>query len=262
VLATVASANGGARSCAPMLLIAHRGIAPVQAENTLAAFENAHRQGYEIVETDVRVSADDRFVLAHDQDLRRTSGRPERVGRLASDDLRRIGTNGGHPIPGVRRALRWAEGTGVRMVLNLKYAPERPWTVRRLARLQRLVERTSMADRVTYLAYSPRVLRILEALDESTRTAWVPARRPSVDLAQRTADQVYVGATNIDPDYVRAMHRAGVQVNGSTTQEPAELAALARAGVVRAMTDQIPPAVARDMSRMSRPCPNRPAPGL
>ena len=253
-LVTGQSARGGARGCAPMALVAHRGIAPTAAENTLAAFENARRLGYDAVETDVRISADDRFVLAHDPDLRRTAGRPDRVVGLRADELARVRTRGGYRIPNLRQALRWSRSHHVRMVLHLKYAAERQWTVGRLVRLQRLVTRSGTAEHVTYLSYSRRVLRALEALDESSRTGWLPGDRPTVEEARLVADQVFIKAQEAEPGYVRAMHRAGVQVNGTTTQTPQELAVLAQAGAVRTVTDDVRPGVARDLSRLTRRC--------
>ena len=57
---------GSARS--PCLVIAHRGAARFEAENTLAAFDRALELGADAVEADVSVTADGRFALWHDAD--------------------------------------------------------------------------------------------------------------------------------------------------------------------------------------------------
>lgn len=254
-LATVASAYGTARDCPPMRLVAHRGIGPPGAENTIAAFRQAHRLGFRAVETDVRISADEKFVLAHDKDLRRTAGRADRVARLRSAELRKVRTRGGHRLVGLKRALRWADAHDQHVILHLKYDRDRPWTVGRLARLTRVVGSVGMSERVTYLSFSARVLRTLHLWDETTRTAWIPDDRPTVEEAQRTADQVVLPTDQIDPGYVRAARQAGVQTAGAAVRHPSELAGLGRAGVVHAMTDDLPPQVARDLSRLTHSCP-------
>ncbi|EIW85921.1 PLC-like phosphodiesterase [Coniophora puteana RWD-64-598 SS2] len=52
----------------------HRGASAAFPENTLASFEAAIRDGVEVVETDVHVSADGVLIMFHDPDLRRTTG--------------------------------------------------------------------------------------------------------------------------------------------------------------------------------------------
>jgi glycerophosphoryl diester phosphodiesterase len=81
--------------------IAHRGLHSAQVpENSMAAFEAAVSAGYGI-ELDVHLSADDRLVVMHDEELRRTTGQPGRVGELDSGLLRGIallGTDGNVPL--------------------------------------------------------------------------------------------------------------------------------------------------------------------
>src|SRR5262245_757007 len=66
----------------------------------MAAFEAAMSAGYGI-ELDVHLSADDRLVVMHDEELRRTTGHPGRVSELGSELLRGIallGTDGNVPL--------------------------------------------------------------------------------------------------------------------------------------------------------------------
>ena len=55
------------------LLVAHRGGAGHRPENTLAAIEHALQLGVEVIEVDVRCSADKELVLLHDDSLDRTT---------------------------------------------------------------------------------------------------------------------------------------------------------------------------------------------
>ncbi|MDR0285948.1 MAG: hypothetical protein LBI33_13830, partial [Propionibacteriaceae bacterium] len=71
-------------------LIAHRGLfdnATDHPENTLAAFARAVDAGYGI-ELDVRLTKDDRLVVAHDADLARISGEAVAIRGLTLAELR------------------------------------------------------------------------------------------------------------------------------------------------------------------------------
>lgn len=67
------------RSCA---IVAHRGVWQDAPENSLLAIKRAIEAGYDIVEIDVRRTADGDFVILHDATLERMTGvegRPERM---------------------------------------------------------------------------------------------------------------------------------------------------------------------------------------
>lgn len=55
-------------------IIAHRGLSGLERENTASAFVAAGNRSYFGIETDVRVTADGKFVLLHDGDAVRCGG--------------------------------------------------------------------------------------------------------------------------------------------------------------------------------------------
>lgn len=56
-------------------MIAHRGVSGLETENSIAAFLAAGNRSYYGIETDVHVTADGRFVVIHDDNAKRVSGR-------------------------------------------------------------------------------------------------------------------------------------------------------------------------------------------
>jgi glycerophosphoryl diester phosphodiesterase len=100
--------------------VAHRGLhSEGVPENTLAAFAAAVAAGRPI-ELDVQLTADDRMVVHHDTDLRRLSGRAEKVRDLTVQQLRevRIGGTDQHP-PGLVETLEFIDGR-VPVLLEIK----------------------------------------------------------------------------------------------------------------------------------------------
>ena len=55
-------------------VIAHRGLSGIETENTNAAFVAAGNRSYYGIETDIHRTADGRFVVNHDDNLKRVSG--------------------------------------------------------------------------------------------------------------------------------------------------------------------------------------------
>jgi glycerophosphoryl diester phosphodiesterase len=82
-----------------VLAIAHRGDPVAQRENTLEAFRAAVAAGADMVELDVRCSADGVPVVVHDPTLERIWGLARRVGDLRADEVRALG------IPDLGEAL-------------------------------------------------------------------------------------------------------------------------------------------------------------
>ncbi len=55
-------------------IVAHRGLSGIETENTNAAFVAAGNRSYYGIETDIHRTADGRFVVCHDNDLKRVAG--------------------------------------------------------------------------------------------------------------------------------------------------------------------------------------------
>ncbi|TLP93265.1 glycerophosphodiester phosphodiesterase [Nesterenkonia salmonea] len=100
--------------------VAHRGLhGDGRPENTLAAFEAAVQAGLPI-ELDVQLTADHKMVVHHDTDLKRLSGRDERVRDMTVDQLRniRIAGTDQHP-PSLSETLDYIDGR-VPILLEIK----------------------------------------------------------------------------------------------------------------------------------------------
>lgn len=94
------------------LLIGHRGAAGLAPENTLASFREAvERWAVDMIELDVRASADGRCVVIHDATVDRTTNGTGPVAGMTLEELQSLDAgyrftdvDGGHPFRG--RGLR------------------------------------------------------------------------------------------------------------------------------------------------------------
>jgi glycerophosphoryl diester phosphodiesterase len=111
------------------LVVAHRGASAVEAENTIAAFEAAVEAGADVVEFDVRMTADDRAVVVHDADVARTT---DGAGLVASQTLAevkrsrvRTAVGATAEIPTLEEALACLSGRAA-VDVELKNVPGEP----------------------------------------------------------------------------------------------------------------------------------------
>ena len=71
-------------------MIAHRGVSGLERENTAAAFVAAGNRSYYGIETDIHETADGRFIIIHDDNTLRVSGRDCIVEQTDYETLRGI----------------------------------------------------------------------------------------------------------------------------------------------------------------------------
>ena len=71
-------------------VIAHRGLSGIEKENTNAAFVAAGNRSYYGIETDIHRTADGRFVVCHDDDLKRVAGEDILVESTTLADLQNV----------------------------------------------------------------------------------------------------------------------------------------------------------------------------
>ncbi len=91
------------------IVVAHRGASATYPENTLPSFRGAVQAGADVVELDVRLSADNVLVIMHDLDVSATTDGSGFVHSLTLDEVKRLDASGGRgprvEVPTLREAL-------------------------------------------------------------------------------------------------------------------------------------------------------------
>ena len=102
-----------------VLRIAHRGASAYAQENSPESLRVAAELGADLVEIDIRVTADDAPVVTHDSSLKRLYGIDGSVSDYSLDELRRL-TAGPGAISSFAEALDLCRGLGLGIYLDIK----------------------------------------------------------------------------------------------------------------------------------------------
>jgi len=93
-----------------MKIIGHRGAAGLALENTMNSFQKAIEVGAEIIEFDVRATADGQLAISHGDDLARLGGGNHNISDLTTPELHNITLKDGSHIPLLEDVLELVAG--------------------------------------------------------------------------------------------------------------------------------------------------------
>ncbi|MFP5377237.1 MAG: glycerophosphodiester phosphodiesterase [Acidimicrobiia bacterium] len=222
-----------------MLVLAHRGMATTQRENTLPAFAAAREVGADGVELDVRRTADGALVVHHDPTLDDGA----LLAALSASQLPAW-------LPTLEAALEECRGLVVdaevkNLVTEPGFDPEEA-TARQTAAL---VARMGMAGSAFVSSFSMTAIDAAREAEPSVRTAWLTLA--AYDQADALALAAARGHAALQPrheavttELVAATHGRGLALHAWTVDDPARIRHLADCGADAVITNR--PDVALD----------------
>ncbi|MEO7586533.1 MAG: glycerophosphodiester phosphodiesterase [Arachnia sp.] len=228
--------------------MAHRGgsllTSNLGIENTLKAFSNAVRLGYQYLETDVHATRDARLVAFHDPDLSRVTDTVGRIADMTFDAVREIRVGGRELIPSLDELLE--AFPQARFNIDLKADAAVPL-------LAKAVRSHAAESRVLVGSFSRARLkkfrRLVPGTATSASTAEVMAMASGVVRPNRPGQYVAfqvpvthrVGPVTVrlvTPRTVRAVHRAGRRIHVWTIDDDETMHRLIDWGVDGIITDR------------------------
>jgi glycerophosphoryl diester phosphodiesterase len=230
------------------LRIAHRGAPGRAAENSLRGFLLAMTLGADMVETDVRVTADGALVLAHDDVMKVPGQQPVQIAGTTLATLRRVALDGEPPATLSEALDLRHHGAPLAFNLDIKTCDMARVLVRALRDAGRregiLLTGQALGTFTAVRAAEPWVCA---ALTCSAGKRAAPARAlaralpavggPLLGLQLATAARrARIGAVTLEhplatPETVRVCHHAGLRVLVWTVDDPVHMRALRAAGV-------------------------------
>ena len=234
--------------------VAHRGLSGIETENTCAAFLLAATRGYWGIETDVHLSSDGKFVIAHDASLARVSGVDFDVRRHTAGASRKIPLHAPAPagekgfantsrsdlrVPLLEDYLSICAKYGKHPVIEIKDAFSRKTAERLVA----LVQEFGLEDDAVYIAFGWNNCLTMRALRPDSPVmnlnGFSETATPEAHLANRIgADFEY---KKLDAETVSFFRKAGLPVCAWTVDSPELATELAGRGVQYITTNILEP---------------------
>lgn len=225
----IAQAKPEAPSHAPWV-VAHRGGAKLEPENTLKAFNNAVRLGSNAFELDIHLTKDGDLVVIHDHTLNRTSHKDGVVGEMTLAEIKKADPS----IPSLREALRAAKGH-CHVLVEIKAGPKGRYIGLEKVLLRQLTEE-KMLDQVVVISFNQDALKELRSkVTTGLLYAW------PLDPVQVKKDlgiqYLCPQAKFATPKLIEEAHGLGLKVNAWTVNDKADMAALLKSGIDAITTD-------------------------
>jgi glycerophosphoryl diester phosphodiesterase len=213
------------------IAIAHRGDPIAARENTLAAFRSAMEQGADMIELDLRRSADGEIIVLHDPTLSRLWGLERKVGDVDLAALRQLG-EGDQGIPTFRHVL-----DEVDLPIMVDFTGRE--VVEGALRIAREVD--AMA-RCLFVTGNVGALRAVRALAPEARLGltWVQADPPPSALLFELGAEFWNPMFRlVTPERVAAVHDLGLKVSTWTVDKTRHMTRMIDAGVDAIVSNRI-----------------------
>jgi len=243
-----------------MQVIAHRGGADLRPENTLTAFSHAVAVGVDVLELDVRSTADGAIVCIHDATVDRTTDGRGRIDSLTLDKVRaldagyRWSSDGGRTYPFRGKEIRIPTLEEVfrhfpTQRLNIEMKRVEPALAQPLCAL---IRRSGMTHRVlvasmdveTIEAFRRACPEVATSMSRREALVFFGLQRAGLDAAYSPPVQAlqvpYWFGDRIVPtaDFVTAARRRNFKVHVWTINDDERLRELIRIGVDGVLTDR------------------------
>jgi glycerophosphoryl diester phosphodiesterase len=197
------------------LALAHRGDWSAAPENTLGAFAAAERAGADMIELDVRRTADGGVAVLHDPTLERIWGLPQPLAELTQAEVRELRFEG-HGIPSLGEVL-----AAVRVPVMVDY------TLADVVEpaLETIVEADAL-ERVLFAGGNVAGHRRIRALAPEARIAltWTRSDPPADELLEELQIEYFNPPWElVSAPLVESMHERGLLVSTWTVDDPATM---------------------------------------
>ena len=225
--------------------IAHRGASFLAPENTVASAKLAWELGADAVEVDVHLSKDNRVMVIHDKDTKKTcSGKKNLVVKNTPSVLLRDLDAGiwkgeefsGEKIPFLSEIIETVP-EGKTLVVEIKCGSEV------LPALERCIERSGKKEQIVFISFGWETINDTKKIFSENKCYWLSALKPGLkkkieESAENGLDGVNLRYTVIDEEIVAFAKEKNLEVLTWTVDDPVEAKRLAEMGVTGITTNR------------------------
>lgn len=225
--------------------IAHRGDSFVAPENTVAAAKSAWKAGADAVEIDVQLTIDNRVMVIHDSDTKRTcSGKKNlEVAKTPSVLLRDLDAGiwkgaefKGEKIPFLNEVIETVP-EGKTLVVEVKCGTEI------IPLLQRIMEKTQKRGQIVFICFDWKTIVELKKTFSDNNCYWLSSSKTGLakkikEAAEAGLEGVNLQSKIIDEEIMAVAKEHKMEVLAWTVDDPAEAKRISQLGVTKITTNR------------------------
>ncbi len=228
---------------AQTLIIAHRGSSFLAPENTISSAKLAWEQNADAVECDIYLTKDNRVMVMHDSNTKRTTGQTYKFADTNSDVLRNLDAGvwkdpkyKGEKIPFLDELIATLP-EGKKLVIEIKCGPEIfPF-------LEKIVKSSGKKKQMVFIAFDWETIVKAKKLFPKNACYWLSS---SVALVEQKLPEVNKNKLNginlyckiVNEDLMMKAQKTGIKVLSWTIDDPDEAKRLVQLGVSAITTNR------------------------
>ena len=220
-----------------VLMVAHRGVSEVERENTCPAFLAAALKSYYGIETDVHVTADGKYILYHDDNLKRLANMPNVVEQTEFDTLHKIvlpdldGSTERRDLylPGLEEYIAICKKYGKEAVLELKNLMPRE----NILEICKIIKDLGWFEHTTFITFGAQNILYMreEYKDAKVQYLVMDITDDAIAFAVANNCDIDSGYKNLSREWIDKCHKNGIKVNCWTVNTVDEAERLISYGV-------------------------------
>ncbi len=209
-------------------VIAHRGLSGIEVENTCSAFVAAGNRSYYGVETDIHRTADGKFILGHDDNLKRIAGEEIYLEKTSLKVLQSVvlydkdGTKGREDLRPctLENYLSIVKKYEKHAILELKSE----FTDEEIAKIIDIVKSYNYLENVTFISFIYENLTKVKRILPNQSAQYLFWKVTDEEIARLVRDKIDVDVwcKELTREQIEACHKAGLTVNCWTVDEIAD----------------------------------------
>ena len=203
-------------------LIAHRGVSAIEQENTIASFLLASYKTYFGIETDVHVTKDNKFIICHDDNIKRVTGIDKIIENSTFDELKRIRVfdkDGSYKnnlsLPSLEDYIKICAFSNKVAVLELKNKMKES----HIKDILNIIKKYNYLNKMIFISFEIDNLIILRKLNKKIRIQYlndidnINKKIETIQYAKELKIDVDVHYNNVTKDFIDECHRNNIEVN-------------------------------------------------
>ena len=148
------------------LVFAHRGTSSIALENSPSSFKKAIEIKADYIETDIRKTKDEKIIIMHDKDIKRTTNGKGKISNMKLAEIKRFKLKNGEEILTLEELIDMVKNK-IKLNIEIKYTQDAS-TAKKVVSLLR---RKGILKDVMISSFSVKILKTIREISPNIETA-------------------------------------------------------------------------------------------